>query len=535
MNLDSITPSQSLISTQVNKNKTNKKINKFNNNNNIYQKTDINNYKKYNPNKKPMKVLTFKKNEFNMNYINKRNNSSGENRNRNRFNNSKTKFGGERLYEQHMKKMQKQEQMKERLLKEKLEEENKEFYYNPKINENSRRIVERLRNNEGEDKVEERLLNYGYNKKQKHLIQHANNDIRSKTISPFKPKINANSRNIANKNKKNRINETNYIIKEKKKRINYKKIDLDKEFGKRNRSIGEEHRNKNSFINFDNAKNSDKINNINISKNKNKNPFKKANINNDNNYNVNTYRNSKYDNNTYSDENKATMSQLNKTLELNNVYKELYNSIDEKIDSDLTRFFNSDANSNLTENNVSIQNKTKSNLSDIKKKNLFNEERRAVTPPSYSNNYNAFDYLYYESERLGEKNKKKQELNFKRNHPFRPRISPYSQQLKKKKETTKEFLNRISKNLEEIKIINNSNMPKINKKNKFIEQNNKNDFRPKITRGPKSPNQRNISSNLDGYYDQRLTKEKKDLQRMKKEEEKEKKNIYNQKSKDIIM
>ncbi len=228
------------------------------------------------------------------------------------------------------------------------------------------------------------------------------------------------------------------------------------------------------------------------------------------------------------------MSQLNKTLDLNNAYRELYNSIDEKNDSEITKFFGNYTNeSNLTENNINIPMKTKSNVNDIKNKN----ERKAITPPAYSNNnYNTFDYLFYESEAIGEKNRKKQELNFKRNHPFKPRISPRSKQLKNR-ETTKDFINRISRNLEEIKIKNSSNKQKNNRKNRhiLIEQNSKNDFRPKITRGPRSPKQRDIHVNLDGYYDKRLIKEQKDLEIIKTEEDKERKNVYNQKSKDIIM
>ena len=526
--------------SHINSNKNNSSYNynnKNNTNNKIYTKKIEINQQKINPKKKPMKVLTFKKNEFNTNNINKRSNSSG---------NSKTKFGGVRLYEQYMNKLNKKSEMDKRLLNERLEEENKEIYFMPNIDANSRRIVERLRNNE-ENKVEDRLINYGFNKKQKHLIQHANNDVRNKTKSPFRPKIDSNSRIIANKNKKNRINETINIMEDKKRKRNFKKIDLEKEFGKRNRSIGNEHRNKNSFINFEEAKSSNNMNKINIINNinnnnymfKNKNPFKNPNNNkNENNYNINTYRNSKNDNNIILDDNKTTMSQLNKTLDFNNAYRELYNSIDEKNDSEITKFFgNCITESILTDNNIiNTQVKTKSNLSDIKNKNIHNEDRRALTPQTNKNNYNTFDYLFYESEKIGEKNRKKQELNFRRNHPFKPKISPRAKQLKNR-ETTNEFINRISKNLEEIKIINSSNRARGNRKSKYIliEQNSKHDFRPKITRGPKSPKQRDINVNLEGYYDKRITKERKDLQRLKTEEEKERKNVYNQKSKDIIM
>ena len=203
---------------------------------------------------------------------------------------------GERLYEQYMKKLEKKNQYNSRLINERLEAENKEMYFSPKINANSRKIIERLRSNENGKKVEERLINYGNCIKQKYLLELATNDIRSRTKSPFKPKINRKSRSIAENNKKYRINETKNIIAKKKQRINYIKMNLEKDFGKRNRSIRNEYKNTNNFINFKVDKNNLKIyhNYNNIYKNNNINPFNKANIINESNYNLNTYRNSKY-------------------------------------------------------------------------------------------------------------------------------------------------------------------------------------------------------------------------------------------------
>ena len=497
------------------------------------QNSQINdNYSKYtyqqknNNRKKPMKVLTFKNNEFNPNNINKRSNSSGVNRNK--CNMSKINLSSERLYEDYKNQLQRKEMLKKRILEERELDENRNISPTPRIDPNSRRIVEKMRNNKRENKIEERLINYGYNKKQKHLIEKANNDIKNKIKNPFKPKIDKKSRAIANRNKQNRISKSIDIIEEKKKRINYKKIDLNKEFGKRNRSIGNEYSKKNGLINFENSKNN---NNSYLSRN-NKNPFKRnSNATNENNYNLNSYRNSKNENNTSTDENKATtLSQLNKTLELNTAYKELYNSIDEKMDSDITKYFGNygtDLNSNLTENNIyshhKLNSKENNHSADTKNKNI-QKEKRSLTPPVY----NTFDYLYYESEQQDEKIRKKQELHFKRYYPFKPRISPYAKQLKnKKKESTSQFINRISKNLEEIKAVNKSKTK--------TDMNNKNTFRPKVSRGPKNPNQRNVTVNLDGFYDKRLTEEKNNLQKIKKEEDKEKKILYNQKSKDIIM
>ena len=82
--------------------------------------------------------------------------------------------------------------------------------------------MERIRSNEDErDKVEERLINYGNTKKQKHLIQYANKDLQNQLNNPFRPTINKTSREIAEKNKQNRINETNFLINGKKRKSNF--------------------------------------------------------------------------------------------------------------------------------------------------------------------------------------------------------------------------------------------------------------------------------------------------------------------------
>ena len=429
-----------------------------------------------------------------------------------------------------MKKLPKKMEQKQKILKERLEEENKELLLRPNIDKNSRRIIERMRRNEDEiDKVEERLINYGNNKRQKHLIEYANKDLQNQVHNPFRPHINKTSRELAEKNKQNRLNETQNIIDSKKRKSLLKKIDLEKEFGKRNRSIGNEHKNANSFINFDDPKN---INS------KTKNIHKRnSNINSESNFsnNLNSHRNSKPDNTNTNEENNPNSSPLNKTLELNNAYRELYNSIDEKLDSDFIKYFGPNGELNLTENNNNPSKKN-SISKTARNKNSLLERTRTPSPYLKNNqNYNAFDYLYYESENIGKKNKKKQEINFKRNHPFKPRISPFAQKMKNKKESTNEFFQRISKNLEEIKIINSK--PKQSKEissEKNIKNKNFN-FRPKVSRGPKNIKQREVTVNLEGFYDKRITKNKKELLDSKKEEEIEKKNLYNQKSKDIII
>ena len=433
---------------------------------------NTNQQKNINNKNKPMKILTFKKNEFNSNNINKRSNSSGANKNRSNF--SRNNFSGERLYQQYKIQLQRKEELKKRILKERSYEGNRKISPSPRIDPNSRRIVEKMRNNK-----------YGYYYRQKPLIEKENNDIKNKIKRPSKYKIDKKSSSIDSKNKKDRVCKSIDIIEEKKRRIKYKKIDLNKEFGKRNRSIGNEHSKRDDFINFEIQKNN---NNSYLSRN-NKNIFKKnSNATNENNYNLNSYRNSKYEDNILIEENKPTLSQLDKTLELNEAYKELYNSIDEKNDSDITKYFGNygaDLNSNLTENNIYSHNKINS------RGNKHSSDKRPLTPPVYNN----FDYLYYESEKQDEEKRKKQENQTNKNYPLDPRISPKSK----------------------------------------INRSNRSNFQPKIYRGPKNQIKREKTYNLDRLYDERITKDRNELQKIKNEENKENNNLYGKKNKDNIM
>ena len=455
--------------------------------------------------KKPLKVLSFVK--YDTNYINNRNNSAGAN-NRKK---SKIKFAGERLYEQHMKKLQQNEQNIK--MNEILNEENKEMIFHPKINENSRRIVEELRNKElEEDKVEDRLINYGNNKKQKHIIQHANSEIRNKTQSPFRPKINSNSRILAEKNKKNRINEIKNIIENKNKKILYKKKISKKDFEISNRSIGNDHKNKKSFISYEDHKKMDNDHfNINNLKNRIRYRNNTSNISNDD------------------DNNSVTMSNLNKTVELNKAYNELYNSIDEKKDSDISRYFG-----NYSPDLTDTREKTKSNVSCIQNRNITPKRIKSVTPSRSTDSYSTFDFLYYQSEKIDEKHKIEKESKFKKNHPFKPKISPNSIKINNERnESTKDFIKRINNNIEEIKIINSSNIPKVNKiinRRVLAQQNLKKDLG-----GEKSPNRKRIKKKCNEVDEIRIKNMKKELERIKSQEGLEKKNIYNQKSENIII
>ena len=508
--------SQSFVNN-LNNNRTAPKKNTYKNK--ISQKSKISKKNIYRR-KTTSKVLAQKKKYKNLYNINQRSNSSDINKKINKNNN---KFGGERLYEQYIKKI-KIRKISNRILNEILDTDNKELIFKPQINENSKKIVENLRNKELEqEKVEEKLTINKNRKIQQQLNQNDEHDIRNKTKSLFRPKINPNFRNIANKLRKKRLKATTNIVKDKMKNIKYKK---------KIKSFEIEHK-KSNYLNFDDDGKKNIINNIfktNNIKYRNKNKILNIKNDNENNNNLNSYRNSTNDKNTLSDDKRETMSQITKTFELNKVFNDLYNSIDDQ--KEITKFFDNNSpkiNMNLTDNFIT-RGKTKSNINKIKSKSLFSKERRSATPSGEISSYNTFDSLYYKSGIHGEKNKKKQELIFKRDHPFKPKLYANTNRLKinKKEETNKKYIKRITNIFKEIKI-NNSN-----DKAFLIKKSSEKEFRKKISRGQKSPNQKNINNKLKEYNVRKMAEKNKNIKAIKNDKE-EKINLFNQKSKDIIL
>ena len=185
---------------------------------------------------------------------------------------------------------------------------------------------------------------------------------------------------------------------------------------------------------------------------------------------------------------------------------------------------------NLSQGNKSPNYLIKTFISFGENNNIFNKENQSniLTDNSdsclYHPDKNIFDCLYLES-KLDRINKEK-EINrqFKDKYTFRPTISNLAKELKREKnETKKEFIERMS------------SLDKKNKINKKENLNYNNNFRPKITRGPKNIKQREIDENLKGYYDKRIIKSKEDLQNNEKINNKDKKKYYLKKSSEIIM
>ena len=317
------------------------------------------------------------------------------------------------------------------LLRQKNKEKYREFFkFSPEINKNSKKIFEKNNYLINNQKVEDRLINYGNIMNQKLLNEKTNillNDIKNIT---FSPKIDKNSRHIAEITKQERISKLSALEeilaknnnKNNKKPKNIKIMNLKEPIKKRNRSQGD----------------NNNPNNI-----------------------INTF---------------VSFGKINDSIS------------------------NEEKNSYVLSENFG----------------------------SYSPNKNIFDCLYLESKL--DKVKKQKEINkqYKDRYTFRPLISNLAKQIKKEnKETKKEFIERMSS-------LGKKDKKYLQEKN-YEENNNINNFKPKISRGPKNEKQREIDINLKGYYDKRIIKQKEDLKNDEIKNNIEKKKYYFKKSSQIIM
>ena len=133
-----------------------------------------------------------------------------------------------------------------------------------------------------------------------------------------------------------------------------------------------------------------------------------------------------------------------------------------------------------------------------------------------------------------ENEKKQRESNKKMKEicPFTPHIPQKVRNLvKNRKETPSEFIARMAKNKnenQEIKISKKSNKPRDPKTGKPL-------FRPNISRGPKDASQREVSVNLDSYYDKKLLQDKNEAHSSEIYNTLEKKKLFLERSMEIIM
>ena len=440
---------------------------------------------------------------------------------------NKIKSGGERLYSEYLIHLPHKRQKIENLKKELENEEIKELSFIPKINRKSKQIASR----KNSPKVEDRLLSFGEQKKQKYLISKINQDLKNTIENTFSPKINEVSRYIAETNRKNRIKKV-YDYKNKKTFI--AKIDLQEKFGKRARSLSNS-RNKykklknkllNEYIDFEGNNNDlSKISNKEISYLSNISSINEKN--NKINYcvinlDVNKIKENDRNENDISEDKEQIIKEhnrLNKTSDLNKAFNELYNSLDEKDDLEISKFF-TDCKLDNDLNDQKDFSKNNERYFFVDDKNSINNNYKVFKPEK-----NNFDVLYLETTKQNKKKLKNNEIseNEITKKYFQPEISPCSKQLNKNnRESKKEFYDRISKKLEhiqkEIKLINSS-------KGKNIK-NSKNN----------SPKNLDITIKRNKKCEfERKNKENITLKRIESQNNKEKEEIYNGKSKEVIM
>ena len=454
--------------------------------------------------RKKIKIITLNNNNFKPNFesssnsrnsndnsithkISKLNNSYGaNNRNKKKFskNYNKIKIGGERLYSEYLIHLPYKQQRLENLKKELEYEKTKELSFHPKINANSKKMAER----KNSLKVEDRLIFYGNQKKQNNLISKINQDLKNTMEYTYSPKIDEVSRFIAETNRKNR-NKCDLDLKNKKKIK--EKIDLQAKFDKKTRSLSNSRKkhkklkNKllNEYIDFDGNKN---------------------------------------ENNITEDEERIINknNKLNKISNLNKTFNELNNSLDEKEDHEITKFF--------SDRKIESDLHDQKNIHKNNEKYFFVNEKHSINKnyKDFKPENNIFDVLYLESNKQNEKKLKNKEIfeNETRKNNIQPKISPYPKQLKENnKESKKEFYDRISKKLEriqkEVKLINSS-------KSKSIA-NSKNN----------SPKMQDIKDKKSKHneHERKNNENKLKLMKIEQQNNKEKKEIFNEKSKEIIM
>lgn len=117
------------------------------------------------------------------------------------------------------------------------------------------------------------------------------------------------------------------------------------------------------------------------------------------------------------------------------------------------------------------------------------------------------ELLYTEADLKSERRIKKEEEIMNKIYPFKPKLNKKTKQLINRNETKPQFIARLmnsKKEAEEI-IIQKKRESDLRKD----PETGKPLFKPTITRGPNKPNQRKVTVELDGYYDNLLLEQKK--------------------------
>lgn len=157
--------------------------------------------------------------------------------------------------------------------------------------------------------------------------------------------------------------------------------------------------------------------------------------------------------------------------------------------------------------------------------NIINKSKSKISPgKQLINSKSIHNLLYTESEIKNEKKKRKEEEIIKKIYPFKPELNEKTKALTNKNETKEEFINRLYNSKKEAEeIIIRKKRPSDANKDPYTGEKL---FVPKISRGPKNPNQREITVNLDSHYDYLLLEKKKKLHEEEMLNNLQKKKIY---------
>jgi hypothetical protein len=419
------------------------------------------------------------------------------------------KVPGERLYKQYMEKLPKKEEHVRRIYQERAQNEMKEARFSPVLDDNSRRISKSpLRSNY---RVEDRLIHYGKLKNEKFIKERTKKNL-LEFDHAYHPEVSDKSQIMAMVKRKERMKELeksvlkteirnkSFDITERSRKTTNDYIDSEEEYLSQNNGLKKiKNEDKNSKYTFSNLA-MDKRSNRNVDL---KTYEKYKTFTEGNNISIRT-------DNSRSKE-KSPKNQYKSNIKNTESSKMNVSHISQSAKSQKSKNPNNKSTNSNNNANISITSKT-----EVK----FNPEK------------NIHDYLYLESKvKKGIKEKEMKE-HMKVNYPFKPTIPKSSQKLVNRNENKNQFINRLvnsKREAEELIVIQTKGSDKIDPKT------GKEFFKPIISRGPKDPKYREVTVNLDGFYDQKILQDKKKIHEEEMLNNLEKKKLFLQNSMKSVM
>jgi hypothetical protein len=127
---------------------------------------------------------------------------------------------------------------------------------------------------------------------------------------------------------------------------------------------------------------------------------------------------------------------------------------------------------------------------------------RTKTPVKLDPDKSIHDCLYLEAKLIEEKKKDKEKKHMNTYCPFKPNIPESSKKLAHREETKDQFIKRLINSKKEAEELI------VRKKSQVETELRKKMFKPCVGRPPKDPKTRDVTVNLDGYYDQKVLSHK---------------------------